>query len=224
MKAHLAVITVIFLALLAVGVYTKAETPVTPQDFSQYQIWGLWDVFFPSPEQDPDGNVKNETMVDLDAASIIARVRFTGLRKPMNYCTLSKVTVVEVIKGDPALINREISLYEYNFFWSPQGRPSYSHDRVNLMLDGREYYVFMDKRIQDVQHIEGLPEYIPVRRMGILPVEITDTDRISMAALFGKNNLTFQEVADCPLLFGNLEAFSDYEAFYISLVERYMRQ
>jgi hypothetical protein len=219
MKVHLIAFAAVLAALLSVALCVRSSIPDAPADYSDYELSGLHRLV-----ADPgDAAVLSDIFAGLDGTDIIASVRFTGARRQMNYCTLSEVTVVNVIKGDPSLAGQRIALYEYGLFWTiPCGERRYQNESMNLMVEGSDYYVFADKLADSSSYFPGLPEYLPIRSFsGIIPAVLTEADRAAVHDLFGKTGITFRQTANCPVLYDSPEALAAFESFHQAIEERY---
>ncbi len=123
------------------------------------------------PEEDFDSLIDTELEM-LEHVNLIAKVKFTGQRVQKYECTLSTVDVLEVYRGDGTLKGKRINVYELNYFHSEGLYMNYTN--LNLMKQGREYYVFMRKRDYMTEYQKKLKyfEYYGyLNYFSIIPVE-----------------------------------------------------
>lgn len=96
----------------------------------------------------------------LSNADFILCVQFTGKRQTMYRSTLSVVTVTKVWKGDDALLNHDIAVYERGFFRVRDGKAYFHPGGIeNLMQEGKAYILFLKTLQRPRGGLDGLAEY-----------------------------------------------------------------
>ena len=89
---------------------------------------------------------KKIAMTDIyNAADLVVKVRATAERKAEYQSLLTKVNVLEVYKGDHALLNQDIYIYEYAGIFMVDGAFTISlTENCNLMQAGHDYYLLLN--------------------------------------------------------------------------------
>lgn len=86
------------------------------------------------------------TMKDLyDSSDLVVKVRATSERKAKYESMLTKVKVLDVYKGDNALLDQDIYVYEHtNLLYTDEGFKLDISMQCNLMQVDREYYLLLE--------------------------------------------------------------------------------
>lgn len=230
MKKHLLIVLAIFIVLCLVAFMRKASSTdhvLNRTDFSSFIVMPL------SLEVMGDVN-RSDYLAALDQvydeATLIIRAVFTGKRIPMYYATLSQITVLDVFKGDSALVGQNINIYERSFFDSGYDKAGNLHQQLRLinpsafMKEGEEYYVISDMKKEFPTYRHALNEkleYVGMRSSEIeyipyiIPVDFNRDNIITMSQNQFKNNeLTYHEFLDYQYLVYDEKSIEELEIIY----------
>lgn len=173
----------------------------------------------------------------MDKADCVLRVRFTGERKLLHGCVLSRTEVLEVLKGDKALKGTAVQLYEANHFvphvqmrYGVDGAPSdtpsdlFSVNTVcNLFQKDKEYLFFGEaKQIDGTE--QGETQFVPVFPWGGLSSFRLEENRdapLDPARINESRDLTYGEVKDNEFLVFTQEELEALLAFKRDILQAY---
>lgn len=159
----------------------------------------------------------------LDSADIIAKVKYGGERELAYQSCISKVNVIDVIKGDKDIIGTNIAMFEYNFFTVYNGIKLYENILpYNLMIPNEEYYVFVMDKGRKIRNSFYLDEYTPPDG-GIFPfifpvnVNINDVYVIEES----KDKVFYNDVKKFKFVVNSYECLQQVSDIMLKIVNRY---
>lgn len=157
MKKQIALYAAVFVCVCAVALYFRTiQTDILPEAIASGEA-----VLDFSPGTAVAGSEYDAVIKQgLSDADVIVQARFTGERRVMDRNMLGNVAVTKVWKGDEALLDREIGVFERNYFYVENGKAYYHVDVVeNLMREGEEYILFLKEVDYPRVGKDGLKEY-----------------------------------------------------------------
>jgi hypothetical protein len=164
-------------------------------------------------------NVSQQDIVDrLDTADTILKVRFTGERELAYLCTRSVVEVLETYKGAKSLVGNKIAIYEVPT-WDPASHSCRNFIFFNLMIPGKEYYVFLYAKhyLTAYQDMIQYPEFrCASGDFAVLPVQD------ELVFLLDKNKVyTYGEIKDIPIFATTESEYQSIIKLKYEMIERY---
>lgn len=225
MKKHIILTLAMSLALCAVGFAAKSgmtDLMIGKSDFSQFIVEKTHDSIFIGEELEYLDNLFTE----LDQADIIVRAVYAGERVPMYQSTLSIVEVTRVIRGDADLVNKNIAVYEGNFYSVYNGKGYYRNFFTeNLMIEGREYYLFLHEKNMVKQNEWNLKEYASVSLSGyccLFPATRRENDILALNEDDVKaGRVLFGSIENYSYVVTSKEAMDQIQITYENIMERY---
>ena len=209
MKKILLITLVISLIICGFAIFAKSQITNLMSDPSQYEnaIVGLThpDVF--SNEAD----YLAQLSADLDKSDIIIKGIFTGNRVSLFQTTLSQIHIVEVIKGDTALLDKMIAVYETNYFVPYQYHVYYqNHDCTNITIESKSYFFFLKRNNSIIYRKWGLSEYAfnnAEIKHYIYPTELQENDIAVLSAIdIADKKIPFSSISQYAYVVSSTEA------------------
>ena len=139
----------------------------------------------------------SEYLSELENAEAILKVRFVGNREILYRSSLSEVEVLDVIKGNTALIGTHIAVYERGFFFSMNGNSVFNcaSYRTPMSIE-TDYIIFVKKLENRRSRSMKLDEYTQdwSREYMDLPCLINDIP-LNMNILIAEKPVTYADLS-----------------------------
>lgn len=149
---------------------------------------------------------------EMDSADIILTAKCTGgIRNLAGTCEQS-VSVLEVIKGDNAIENKEIKVYsDATFYFDTEIDEIWVTSKINFMQEGKEYLIFLDETGHD-------DVYCVKNKYGVGYLCLEDTESIIVK---NSNNLYYEEVRDSEFFVKDEEALKKLISLKKDTIDKY---